>query len=197
MNIENLKVEEIIPYENNPRNNDAAVPAVAESIKQFGFKVPIVIDKNKVIVCGHTRLKAAIKLGMTEVPCVVADDLSEEQIKAFRLADNKVSELATWNEEMLKIEIDDIKSIDLEDFGFDLDSYEEPVQVEEDDYDFSSEVEPKAKKGDIFQLGNHRLMCGDSTDIEDVELLMNGDKANLLITDPPYNVNYEGGTDDI
>ena len=99
MKIKNLPITELKPYENNPRINDAAVPAVAESIKQFGFKQPIVIDKNNVIVCGHTRYKAAIKLGLKTVPCVIADDLTDEQIKAYRLADNKVSELASgiWN----------------------------------------------------------------------------------------------------
>lgn len=116
-----FKTNEIKAYKNNPRNNDDAVGPVAESIKQFGFKVPIIIDKNNVVVAGHTRLKAAIKLKLAEVPCVVADDLTEEQIKAFRLADNKVSEIATWNFELLDIELENIACIDMSDFGFELD----------------------------------------------------------------------------
>lgn len=113
---------ELIPYANNPRNNDEAVDAVAKSIKEFGFKVPIIIDKNNVIVAGHTRLKAAGKLKMEKVPCILADDLTEEQIKAFRLADNKVGELATWDMERLEAELDELDDMDLDfemsDFGF-------------------------------------------------------------------------------
>ncbi len=112
------KVEDIIPYENNPRNNDSAVEYVANSIKEFGFKNPIIIDKDNIIVAGHTRLKAAEKLGLTEVPCIMADDLSEEQIKAFRIADNKVSEIATWDLEKLEIELEDL-DFDMSEFGFD------------------------------------------------------------------------------
>lgn len=117
MEIITKKIDEVIPYENNPRKNDEAVDYVAKSIKEFGFKVPIIIDKNNVIVTGHTRLKAAKKLGLTEVPCIMADDLTEEQIKAFRLADNKVAEFAEWDDDLLKIELDDI-DIDMTDFGF-------------------------------------------------------------------------------
>ncbi len=113
---------ELIPYANNPRKNDEAVDAVAKSIKEFGFKVPIIIDKNNIIVAGHTRLKAAGKLKMEKVPCILADDLTEEQIKAFRLADNKVGELATWDMERLEAELDELDDMDLDfemsDFGF-------------------------------------------------------------------------------
>jgi len=112
--------QELRPYKNNPRINDAAVEAVAASIREFGFKVPIVIDRNAEIVCGHTRLKAALQLHMSEVPCIVADDLSDEQIRAFRLADNKTAELADWDFDLLNDEIQDILSIDMEEFGFDL-----------------------------------------------------------------------------
>jgi site-specific DNA-methyltransferase (adenine-specific) len=117
MKIVNKKVEELKPYVNNPRFNDDAVEYVANSIKEFGFKVPIVIDKNNEIVAGHTRYKASLALGLDEVPCIVADDLNEEQIKAFRLADNKVSEYAEWNFELLGEEIQDV-DIDMEQFGF-------------------------------------------------------------------------------
>lgn len=117
MEIITKRIDEVIPYENNPRKNEEAVDYVAKSIEQFGFKVPIIIDKNNIIVTGHTRLKAAKKLGLKEVPCIMADDLTEEQIKAFRLADNKVSEFAQWDDDLLKIELDDI-DIDMADFGF-------------------------------------------------------------------------------
>lgn len=118
MKIINKKIEELIPYEKNPRHNDEAVKYVAQSIKDFGFKVPIIIDKNNIIVAGHTRYKASMELNLKEVPCIVADDLTEEQIKAFRLADNKVSEKATWDFDLLSEELDDILNIDMEDFGF-------------------------------------------------------------------------------
>lgn len=118
MEIKMIKVDDLKPYENNPRFNDEAVEYVAKSIKEFGFKVPIVIDKNGVIVAGHTRYKASLELGLKEVPCIVADDLTDEQIKAFRLADNKVGELAGWNYDLLNIELDNILDIDMEDFGF-------------------------------------------------------------------------------
>ena len=162
MKIKNLPITELKPYENNPRINDAAVPAVAESIKQFGFKQPIVIDKNNVIVCGHTRYKAAIKLGLKTVPCVIADDLTDEQIKAYRLADNKVGELASWDMELLDIELEGISDIDMGDFGFELESDCVPDEGEEDEYDIDEGLiqEPRVHRGEIWQLGRHRLMCG-------------------------------------
>lgn len=118
MKIVNKKVEELKPYVNNPRFNDDAVEYVANSIKEFGFKVPIIIDKNNEIVAGHTRYKASLTLGLDEVPCIIADDLNEEQIKAFRLADNKVSEKASWDLELLGEELEDL-DMDMEEFGFD------------------------------------------------------------------------------
>lgn len=120
MRLRQIKTDNLIPYERNPRKNDNAVDMVANSIKEFGFKVPIVIDKNKVVVCGHTRLKAAKRLGMEKVPCIVADDLTDEQIKAFRLADNRVAEQAEWDYDILNEEIAEILSFDMEDFGFEL-----------------------------------------------------------------------------
>ena len=119
MDIIEMKLNDLHPYENNPRLNDDAVEAVANSIEQFGFKVPIIIDKNNVIVTGHTRYKAAKQLGLEKVPCIKADDLTDQQIKAFRLADNKVSEIATWDMEKLNLELDEIEDIDMSDFGFD------------------------------------------------------------------------------
>jgi ParB-like chromosome segregation protein Spo0J len=118
MEIINKKINDLKPYENNPRFNDEAVEYVANSIKEFGFKVPIIIDKNNVIVAGHTRYKASMELGLKEVPCIIADDLNEEQIKAFRLADNKVSEKASWNYELLDEELDNILNIDMSEFDF-------------------------------------------------------------------------------
>ena len=189
MQVVEKKLKDIVPYEKNPRKNDNAVDAVANSISQFGFKVPVVIDKDNVIVCGHTRYKAAKKLGLEIVPCVVADDLTDEQIKAYRLADNKVSELAEWDIDLLGEELDGIFDIDMSDFGFNLEEEEEEIEVIEDE--IPEEVEPVAKMGDIWQLGRHRLMCGDSTSIDDVEKLMDGRKADLVFTDPPYGYNYQ------
>lgn len=124
MQIEEININELTPYSNNPRNNDAAVDAVAASIKEFGFKVPIIIDKDNVIVAGHTRLKAAQKIGLEKVPCIKADDLTPEQLKAFRLADNKVGELATWDFDKLEEELTELDALDLDfemsDFGFDV-----------------------------------------------------------------------------
>lgn len=189
MNIIEKSITEVKPYEKNPRKNDQSVDKVANSIKEFGFKVPIVIDKHNVIVCGHTRYKAAKKLGLSVVPCVVADDLTEEQIKAYRLADNKVGEDSLWDMDLLTEELGDILDLDMSDFGFDL--TEESEEVVEDEFEAGLPEEPKAKLGDIYQLGNHRLMCGDSTSIDDVEKLMNGEKADMVFTDPPYGYNYQ------
>ena len=190
MDITTLKISELKPYEKNPRKNDDAVQYVAESIKQFGFKVPIVIDKDNVIIAGHTRYKAAKKLGLKEVPCVVADDLSEEQVKAFRLADNKVAEKAEWDFELLTEELEDCINFDFDMalFGFELDEPEEEKEVVEDDFEAELPEEPKAKLGDIYQLGRHRLMCGSATSFEDVDKLLNGAKVNLIYTDPPYGM---------
>ena len=124
------KTSELIPYEKNARKNDKAVKYVAKSIEQFGFKQPIIIDSNNVVVCGHTRLKASERLGIEEVPCIVADDLTDEQIKAFRLADNKVAEQSEWDLNLLNDELDDILNIDMSDFGFDIFSMDDIDEVE-------------------------------------------------------------------
>ena len=195
MKIITKQLNKLIPYENNPRLNDNAVDAVANSIREFGFKVPIIITRDNVIVAGHTRLKAALKLGIDEVPCIVADDLTDAQIKAFRLADNKVGELAEWDFDKLDIEMEDLGDLgfNMEDFGFGLNT-EDDAEAKEDNYDVESAYEeieePITKKGDIWILGKHRVMCGDSTSEFDVDKLMNGETADLLVTDPPYNVNY-------
>ncbi len=139
MEIVEKKVSELKAYENNPRKNDNAVEAVANSIREFGFKVPIVIDSNDVIVCGHTRLKAAIQLGMEKVPCIVASDLSEEQIKAFRLADNKTNELAEWDLQKLYDEVINIENISVEDFGFNIEEIE--ISLEKQEYENDTSME--------------------------------------------------------
>lgn len=189
MNVQELKLKDIKPYGKNPRKNDDAVPYVAESIKQFGFKVPIVIDKNNVIVAGHTRYKAAKKLGFKSVPCIIADDLTDEQIKAFRLADNKVSEKAEWDLDLLDSEIEGIFDIDMTDFGFELES--EELEAEEDEYQGTVSEDPVTQKGDMWKLGEHILLCGDSTCITDVEKLMYEEKADMCFTDPPYGYEYQ------
>jgi site-specific DNA-methyltransferase (adenine-specific) len=182
---------ELKPYENNPRNNDGAVDAVAASIKEFGFKVPIVIDKDNVIIAGHTRYKASEKLGLDKVPCIVADDLTEQQIKAYRLADNKVGELADWDFGTLEMELEGIDEIDMEQFGFEPLVAEDAEIVEDEVPEIPEEA--KSQEGDLWILGKHRLICGDSTDATVIERLMNGYKANMVLTDPPYGVTYTGG----
>ena len=155
MKIESIKLKDLKPYENNPRFNDEAVAGVKESIKQFGFKVPIVIDKNNVIVCGHTRYKASIELGLKEIPCVRADDLNDEQIKAFRIADNKVSEVAEWDMDKLHMELDEI-SIDMSAFGFDLEELD-PIETQDNDggwYGDERERTNKAYNLDLIDYDN-------------------------------------------
>lgn len=191
MEVRNLKIDEIKPYENNPRNNLDAVDATANSIKEFGWQQPIVVDKDMVIIAGHTRYLAAKKLGYDTVPVVVASNLSDEQVRAYRLADNKTGELAEWDFKLLDTELQDILDINMSDFGFELDISEDE-EVKEDDFDEEVPEEPKSKLGQIYQLGRHRLMCGDSTNSESVKKLLGGVQADLLLTDPPYNVGYEG-----
>ena len=199
MEVRNLKIDEIKPYENNPRNNLDAVDATANSIKEFGWQQPIVVDKDMVIIAGHTRYLAAKKLGCDTVPVVVASNLSDEQVRAYRLADNKTGELAEWDFKLLDDELQNILDIDMGDFGFELDISEDKEEVKEDDFDEEVPEEPKSKLGQIYQLGRHRLMCGDSTNSESVKKLLGGVQADLLLTDPPYNVDYSskdfGGKD--
>lgn len=174
MQIVMKKCADLVPYEKNPRKNDGAVPAVAASIEEFGFKVPIVIDKDGVIVAGHTRLKAAKKLGMAEVPCIIADDLTPEQIKAFRLADNKTGELADWDFGLLDEELAELGAFDMTAFGFE-EQPEDPNAAVEDDYDEEhEEIQARVKRGDAWDLGGHILVCGDATSKEDMQKLMGG-----------------------
>lgn len=195
----------LTPYENNPRNNDEAVEPVANSIKEFGFKVPIVATSDGEIINGHTRWKAAKKLKLKTVPVIIADDLTEEQVRAFRLADNKVAEIAQWDIELLLDEIENINNVDMALFGFtDSDYTLDDFDDEDGDADVLSEEESESEGeqpssvayGDIYQLGRHRLMCGDSTSAGDMKELIDGEKIDLYVTDPPYNVAYEGGTEE-
>lgn len=152
MQIIQRDIADLIPYPKNPRKNDRAVTKVASSIREFGFKVPVVIDKDGVIVAGHTRVKAAEQLGIKEIPCIVADDLTEEQIKAFRLADNKTAEFADWDFEILAEELADINDIDMSEFGFDIDALDdEEPETEEDET--LQDAESRCRRGDLWKLG--------------------------------------------
>ena len=190
MQIHDISISLLREYDNNPRNNDGAVDAVAASIRDFGFKVPIVIDADNVIIAGHTRVKAARKLGLKSVPCIIADDLTPEQIRAFRLADNKTAELAVWDFDKLNEELAAI-DMDMSVFGFDMLEFEEEKKVVEDEVPEVDQDADVTKLGDIWQLGRHRLMCGDSTDKATVEMLMDGKKADMVFTDPPYGYKYQ------
>lgn len=171
MQVEQWPIENVKPYAKNPRKNDDAVEKVANSIREFGFKQPIVVDADGVVIVGHTRLKAAQMLGMTEVPVTVASDLTPNQADAYRLADNKVAEFSDWDWDMLQAELEDIDwlNVNMAEFGFKLDD-ELFGEAEEDDYteEQAQEAPSRVHRGEIWQLGEHRLMCGDSTS-SDVE----------------------------
>ena len=186
-----VKIEDIIPYENNPRKNDNAVPAVMESFKQCGYLSPIVVDENMVIINGHTRLKAAKRLGWTEMEVRVVQGLTEEQKRKARLLDNKTSEYAEWDIDKL---VDELEGLDFGDFDFGFDDFldvGEEEEAQEDDYEVNPPEEPKSKIGEIYQLGRHRLMCGDSTSDEDIQKLMDGSRIDMIFTDPPYGMNLD------
>lgn len=191
--VQMVDIAKLHPYENNPRNNEKAVPKIAESIKRYGFNVPITADRNGVIATGHTRYKAALSLGLREVPVIYLDDLDESEIAAWRLVDNKTGEIATWEEDKLNLELKALLGlkVDLSDFGF---PGEDKMleQVREDDFMPVLPKEPRSRRGDIYLLGDHVLMCGDATSEEDMAKLMGGKLADLTVTDPPYNVDYEG-----
>lgn len=196
MDVRNISVKDLIPYKRNTKKHDKTqINNVAESIKQYGFIQPIVIDKDNVVVIGHCRTLAAKKLKMKEVPCVCVDDLTEEQVKALRIVDNKSNE-SEWDFDILP---DELAELDLSDFDFDFgieDEEEETEIVEDEAPEVDDENEPITKLGDIWQLGRHRLMCGDSTDKATVEMLMDGKKADMVFTDPPYGVDYDGINND-
>jgi len=197
------KVTELIPYVNNSRtHSDEQVAQIAASIKEFGWTNPILVDGSNGIIAGHGRLLAARKLGYEEVPTIELADLTETQKKAYIIADNRLALNAGWDNEMLTIELNDLLAdgFALEMLGFDpkeLNALLEPEVIEgltDEDAVPNVPKEPKTKLGDIYQLGNHRLMCGDSTNVEAVVELTGGGGVDMLLTDPPYNVAYEGGT---
>ena len=202
MNIVNVKIEEITPYANNPRNNDAAVESVAKSIEKFGFIGAIILNKDKVIINGHTRVKACKKLGMETVPAIIVDHLTKEQEDALRIADNKTGEIAEWNEDLLRAELKALEEagFGIEDLGFDNSELEAllegdvSVSVGETDPNAAPEVPEVAvsRPGEVYVLGDHRLVCGDSTKAEDVGRVCKEGEADMWLTDPPYNVAYEG-----
>lgn len=201
---ETWPIDKLIEYARNPRKNDHAVDRVAAAIREFGFRVPVVAKSDGTVVDGHLRLKAAKKLGLTEVPVVLADDMTDLQIKAFRLSVNKMAELAEWDDELLAIEFAELADAGFDNLltGFTQDEIDAltPEQIPEGltDEDAVPELqaEPVSKLGDVWVLGKHRVMCGDSTSIDAVERLMDGRKANMLHTDPPYGVDYEGVPND-
>jgi len=189
-------IDELIPYENNAKlHPKEQIEQIKNSIKEFGNNDPIAIDENNVIIEGHGRYEALKELGYTEVDTIVLDNLTEEQKNAYRIVHNQLTMNTDWDIEMLKEELNDI-DLNMSLFGLEmlLDEIEEPVEVKEDDFDIDSNIPdvPKSKLGDVYQLGNHRLMCGDSTNFNDVQKLMNGHLADMVVTDPPYNVDYEG-----
>jgi len=197
--IEPRDITSIHPYPGNPRINDAAVDAVAASIRQFGWRAPIVVDAEGVIVCGHTRYKAAYKLGLSTVPVHVAHDLTPEQIRAYRIADNKTAEIAEWDYDLLPIELEAIRSdgTDLGLLGFEPDELQRLLDtgthegLTDPDAVPQPPDEPITRTGDLWLLGEHRLLCGDSASAADVDRLLEGATVHLVNTDPPYNVRVE------
>lgn len=189
MNIRDIRTCDLKPYENNPRLNEDAVDLVAASIDEFGFKQPIVVDKDLIIIAGHTRWKAAQKLGLETVPCIQADDLTPAQVKAYRLADNKVAEAAQWDLDALQFELEELDNMDfdMEPFGFETETFDEQI-AEDDNFEPEIPEEPTTKRGQCWMLGRHRLMVGDSTKRQDVEKLCSDATVDMVVTDPPYNV---------
>jgi len=206
MQIQQCSLDSLTPYANNPRQNAGAVDKVAASIEAFGFKQPIVVDKENVIIVGHTRYLAAKQLGLNTVPVLVADDLSPDEAKAYRLADNRTHEESTWDKDLLALELGDLSHLefDLSLTGFNADelagltALADSVAQGLTDVDDCHELPEAsiAKAGDLWQLGRHVVCCGDSTHLEHVKSLMQDVFADLVFTDPPYNVDYEGRTED-
>lgn len=204
-NIEQIAVSSLIAYAGNPRKNDHAVEAVAAAIKRFGFRVPVLAKSDGSLIDGHLRVKAAKHLGMEEVPAVLCDDLSEADIKALRISINRMAELAEWDAELLNAELEGLaaEGFSIEDLGFDAAALEElgadlgleekPELDAEPQIDKAEELRAKwgVEPGQLWELGDHRLLCGDSTKKEDVEKALGGASPMLMVTDPPYGVNYD------
>ncbi len=198
-------IKDLIPYANNSRDHsEEQVNQIASSIKEFGFTNPVLIDEDGGIIAGHGRVMGAKKLSLTEVPCIVLTGLTEAQKKAYIIADNQLPQNASWNEEMLRLELESLQEFD---FDLDLLGFEEDFlgalldsDVEEgltdEDHVPELPIEPVSVEGDVWLLGDHRVMCGDSTSVDAVELLMDGKKADMIFTDPPYGVDYKGINND-
>lgn len=196
-----VAIQKLVPYVNNARTHSPAqITKLRSSLREFGFVNPIIVDRDLSVIAGHGRLLAAKEEGFTEVPCVFVDYLTEAQKKAYIIADNRYAEDAGWDEELLRLEIESLQSMD---FNVDLLGFEpaelnklmtDEDDIAEDDFDIDAELQKPAitKPRDVWLLGRHRLVCGDSTKPETYRVLMDGKKANLVVTDPPYNVNYEG-----
>ncbi len=199
MKIEMRKLSEITPYENNPRHNEDAVEAVAASIREFGFRQPVVVDEQDVILVGHTRYKAAVKLGLEEVPVHVAAGLSPAQAKAYRIADNQTATISTWDDDKLPLELAGLQELgfDLNLTGFTADELQRLLGSETNEGEADPDAVPEppdeatTQAGDLWILGKHRLLCGDSSKAEDVDRLLGGAVIHLVNTDPPYNVKVE------
>ena len=196
-----VPIGKLVPYVNNARTHSPEqINKLRSSLREFGFINPVIIDRDFGVIAGHGRILAAKEEGITEVPCVFADHLTEAQKKAYILADNRMALDAGWDEELLRVEIEALQAeaFDLSLTGFDekelSDLFKDDADVQEDDFDVDAELEKPtfSKSGDVWTLGRHRLVCGDSTKAETFDTLMQGRKANLVVTDPPYNVNYEG-----
>ena len=194
MKIEKIKVSDLKPYENNAKiHTKEQVEQIKQSILEFGFNDPIAVDENNMIVEGHGRLLAVKALGYTEVDCIRLDGMTDEQKRAYIHVHNQLTLNTGFDLGILEAELKSIENIDMGVFGFDMDfdiDTDFDVEATEDDFEAEVPEEPNAKLGDIYQLGRHRLMCGDSTSIKDVEKLMGGEKATMGFTDPPWNVNY-------
>lgn len=200
--MELVSITKLVPYVNNARTHSPEqIMKLRSSLREFGFINPVIIDKDFGIIAGHGRVMAAKEEGIEKVPCVFVDYLTEAQKKAYILADNRMALDAGWDEEMLKIEIESLQGMDFDIglVGFDDDELadlfaeNDKTEIEDDDFDLNDALEKASfvEKGDIWLLGRHRMMCGDATSAADVTLLMNGKKANLVLTDPPYNVAFE------
>ena len=196
-----VSINKLVPYINNARTHSPEqIKKLRASLREFGFINPVIIDRDYNVIAGHGRIAAAKEEGIAKVPCVFADYLTEAQKKAYIIADNRMALDAGWDEELLRVELEALQAdaFDLSLTGFDelelADLFDDGSEVQDDDFDVEAELEkpPITKLGDVWTLGRHRLVCGDSTKPETYEVLMQGKKANLVVTDPPYNVNYEG-----
>lgn len=196
-----VPLDKLVPYQNNARTHSPEqINKLRSSLREFGFINPVIIDRDYGIIAGHGRAIAAREEGIKEVPCVFADHLTEAQKKAYIIADNRMALDAGWDEELLRIEIEELQGMDFDSLltGFDEKElsklFDDGKEAKDDDFDVDAELQKPtfSKAGDVWTLGRHRLVCGDSTKLETYEVLMDGRKANLVVTDPPYNVDYKG-----